>query len=57
MFTNIQYAALVFEDCHSSDAQNLLSQLLVKDPAKRLSDTAKIMTHAFFKPIDFNALM
>ncbi len=48
MFTNIKLAELYFEEYHSPNAVDLLTKLLVKDPAKRLSDANVIMSHVFF---------
>ncbi|CCE79611.1 Piso0_001688 [Millerozyma farinosa CBS 7064] len=40
-----------------TDAQNLLTKLLQKDPSHRLSDAATIKSHPFFKDIDWNKLL
>eukprot|EP00996_Jenningsia_fusiforme_P000929 NODE_1847_length_1382_cov_6.795199_g1671_i0.p1 GENE.NODE_1847_length_1382_cov_6.795199_g1671_i0~~NODE_1847_length_1382_cov_6.795199_g1671_i0.p1 ORF type:complete len:437 (+),score=107.27 NODE_1847_length_1382_cov_6.795199_g1671_i0:41-1351(+) len=39
------------------DAQDLLTKLLQRDPAQRLTDGAEIMKHPFFTPIDFAKLL
>lgn len=44
----------------SSDAKNLMSQLLQKDPSKRLGSKGgirEILSHPFFKGIDFKLLV
>ncbi|KAK6199235.1 Serine/threonine-protein kinase [Scheffersomyces amazonensis] len=40
-----------------SDAQDLLIQLLQKDPKHRLNDAEKIRSHRFFKDIDWQKLL
>lgn len=40
-----------------TDAQDLLTQLLQKDPANRLSDAQQIKNHRFFKDIDWVKLL
>ncbi len=39
------------------DVLNLLDQLLLLDPSKRLCDFARLKSHAFFSAIDWNALL
>lgn len=41
----------------NTDAQDLLVQLLEKNPDKRLNDAHAIKTHKFFKDIDWNKLL
>lgn len=41
----------------NTDAQDLLVQLLEKNPDKRLNDAHAIKTHRFFKDIDWNKLL
>jgi len=41
----------------NEDAQDLITQLLHKDPAQRLSQSAQIKKHPFFKGIDWDSLM
>lgn len=40
-----------------TDAQDLLTRLLQKDPANRLDDAQQIKNHAFFKDIDWKKLL
>jgi serine/threonine protein kinase len=50
-----------FPDYFSAPAQDLITKLLEKDPAKRLgtgeADFVEIKAHPFFEPIDFDRLM
>merc|ERR1711935_784089 len=39
------------------DAKDLITQLLHKDPAQRLSQSAQIRKHPFFAGIDWDALI
>lgn len=40
-----------------TDVQDLLIKLLQKDPSKRMSNSAEIKNHKFFKDIDWNKLL
>jgi len=57
MYQKILNGELRFPDFVSSDAQDLIEGLLIRDPAKRLgSDFEVIKNHSFFKSIDWDKL-
>jgi serine/threonine protein kinase len=57
MYELILSAPLTFPDHVGPDARNLITELLNRDPAHRLSDGDKIKAHAFFATIDWNKLL
>lgn len=58
MYTRILKDTLKFPSyLENTDAADLITQLLQKDPSKRLDDPAKIKSHRFFKDIDWQKLL
>ncbi|ETV86664.1 AGC/AKT protein kinase [Aphanomyces astaci] len=61
MFHNILHRDVIFTPAFSEDAKDLLTKLLLKDPAKRLgsgpSGAQEIMDHPFFASIDWDKLL
>jgi RAC serine/threonine-protein kinase len=57
MYQKILSAPLNISSTVSPEARSLLTQLLEKDPNKRLSDAKLIKAHPWFKPIDFKLLV
>jgi serine/threonine protein kinase len=58
LFSMIRTRNPTFYNYHSPEAVDLISKLLQKDPAKRLTDPELIKTHPFFaKQIDWNRMM
>jgi len=56
MYRRIIKEKLSFSSVFSPASQELLAMLLEKDPAKRLTDTAAMKSHPFFKGIDWTLL-
>jgi serine/threonine protein kinase len=60
MFEKIMRAELTFPPTMSGTARDILTKLLVRDPAKRLGsgerDAAELKEHPFFSDIDWDAL-
>jgi serine/threonine protein kinase len=56
MYELILSAPLTFPDHVGPDARNLITELLNRDPAQRLSDGDKIKAHPFFGSIDWAKL-
>jgi len=56
LFNNIQHEELKFTKYHDAVVQDLLSQLLMKDPSERLASAAEIMAHDFFAGIDWQKM-
>eukprot|EP00997_Jenningsia_sp_PLL12_P008031 NODE_4747_length_630_cov_91.086059_g4084_i0.p1 GENE.NODE_4747_length_630_cov_91.086059_g4084_i0~~NODE_4747_length_630_cov_91.086059_g4084_i0.p1 ORF type:complete len:180 (+),score=57.94 NODE_4747_length_630_cov_91.086059_g4084_i0:27-542(+) len=57
MYELILNKPLEFPGHVSKEAQDLISQLLVRDPARRLTDGDKILQHPYFSAIDFAKMM
>jgi len=56
MYTKIMTAELEIPDSISSEASDLLTRLLDRDPDSRLQEPEEIQCHPFFGPIDWNLL-
>lgn len=56
MYDMILTKPLKFPPFFTADLKSLLSQLLERDPTKRMASGADFKRHAFFKGIDFEAL-
>jgi len=56
MYNKIMTAKLEFPDYISPDACSLLSQLLERDPIKRIPDAKSIKQQSWFKHIDWEKL-
>jgi serine/threonine protein kinase len=56
MYELILNKQLTFPDFVSNDAKDIITQLLQRDPSKRLSDGDKIKAHAFYSSIDWQKL-
>jgi serine/threonine protein kinase len=57
MFKNILNKPVEMKPTFTDQAADLLRSLLQIDPSKRLSDPKIMKAHAFFKTIDWTALM
>lgn len=57
MYTQIMNAKLSIPDHISPEARDLLTKLLIRDPAKRLTNPVEIKAHAFFAGIDWDKLV
>ena len=57
MYSKIMNAKLVIPDNISPEARDLVSKFLIRDPAERLTDPAKIKAHPFFASIDWEKLI
>eukprot|EP00995_Heteronema_vittatum_P007068 NODE_2201_length_819_cov_51.976623_g1540_i0.p2 GENE.NODE_2201_length_819_cov_51.976623_g1540_i0~~NODE_2201_length_819_cov_51.976623_g1540_i0.p2 ORF type:complete len:131 (+),score=80.73 NODE_2201_length_819_cov_51.976623_g1540_i0:23-394(+) len=57
MYELILNKPLEFPKGFQKDAQDLITKLLVRNPAERLVDGEKIMAHDYFKPIDWDKLL
>ena len=55
-FFKIKFSTPTFYNYHSQEAVDLISKLLIKDPAKRLTQPADIKKHPFFSDMDFEML-
>lgn len=56
LFQNIKTAKLSFPESVSSNARDLISQVMQKDPTKR-PQISKIKRHPFFRKMDWEALL
>ena len=56
LFQNIKTAKLSFPESVSSNAKDLISQVMQKDPTKR-PQISKIKRHPFFRKMDWEALL
>jgi len=56
LFQKVTGGELKFPDYISADACDFVSQLLIRDTGKRLSDPTKIKSHPWFKTIDWEKL-
>jgi serine/threonine protein kinase len=57
MYELILHAPLTFPDHVPSDARALITELLQREPEKRLADGDKVKAHPFFASIDWNKLL
>jgi len=61
LFEGIKRGHLSYPRYVSADAKSLLKALLLREPASRLgsgpTDALEVKRHAFFKPLDFDALL
>ena len=57
MFDNIKNSEVKFYDFHTPVAKDLISRLLIKDPALRLGDAQEIMNHEFYAGTDWDQLL
>eukprot|EP00996_Jenningsia_fusiforme_P007121 NODE_936_length_1807_cov_64.209329_g823_i0.p1 GENE.NODE_936_length_1807_cov_64.209329_g823_i0~~NODE_936_length_1807_cov_64.209329_g823_i0.p1 ORF type:complete len:297 (-),score=82.52 NODE_936_length_1807_cov_64.209329_g823_i0:392-1282(-) len=57
MYELILNKPLEFPNTIGKDAQDLISQLLIRDVSKRLIDGEKILKHPFFSSINFDKLL
>eukprot|EP00727_Mastigamoeba_balamuthi_P001100 m51a1_g10988 putative ph-protein kinase domain containing protein (449) ;mRNA; f:322175-324023 len=57
MYHSIVNDQLVFPDHLSETARNVISRLMQKDPAKRLTDPSEIKKDPFFQGVDWDALV
>jgi len=57
MYSKIMTAKIKYPDHISENAKDLLQQLLVRDPEKRLTDPPKIKAHSWFSGIDWDKLV
>jgi len=60
LFNNILNGEVAFPSYISTDVKNLLTQLFVKDPNRRLgaiNDAEEIKSHPWFRQIDWNKLL
>jgi len=57
MYAKIMSAKLQIPSTVSPEAKNLIEELLVRDPEKRLTDPLKLKAHAFFRGLDWDSLV
>lgn len=57
MYAKIMSAKLQIPSTVSPEAKNLIEELLVRDPEKRLTDPLKLKAHPFFKGLDWDSLV
>ena len=57
LFNRIKTKNPNFYNFHSAAAIDLISKLLAKDPAKRLSSAGEIKTHEFFEGVNWELMM